>query len=347
MAAKTGGSTGKALEIFCDRRCEELRHAAEIRSNRWANWDVGDKVAALWGNPPLPRTLKQKIRNALHDRLIYLDTVNLSERSMTDFVQDWRRYRPAVLFGHSRSLYMFARFLQEKSIDDIRPKGIVSTSMMLLQPERELIEKAFLCKVTDRYGSEEVGLIACECETHSGMHLNIEHLYVEFIKDDGTRARPGEEGCIVVTDLMNKGMPLIRYKIEDVAVPSDKQCPCGRGLPVMERVTGRTADFLVKPDGTLVAGVSLIERTLTAIPGIEQMQVVQDRLGELVVNIVPMPQFDQRGADRLVAEFEKVFGSETDIRLRYVQNVRQEPSGKYRFAICNVQHANPAEIPCG
>ena len=125
-----------------------------------------------------------------------------------------------------------------------------------------------------------------------------------------------------------------------MGVPTARQCPCGRGSPLMEKVAGRVADYLVKTDGTLVAGVSLIERTLTAITGIEQMQIVQDRLGELIVNIVPMPQFDRSGADRLVAEFEKVFGDSTEIKLRNVRRIAQHRSGKYRFAICNLKMPN-------
>ena len=137
------------------------------------------------------------------------------------------------------------------------------------------MRRRFGCKVNDRYGSEEVALIACECEQHQGMHLNIEHLFIEFLRPDGTDAQAGEEGAIVITDLLNRGMPFIRYRIEDVGVPSDRTCSCGRGLPLMERVTGRVADYLKRRDGSLVAGVSLVERTLTAIPGIEQLQVVQ------------------------------------------------------------------------
>jgi len=185
--------------------------------------------------------------------------------------------------------------------------------------------------------SEEVGLIACECERHAGLHLNVEHLYVEFIKDDGTRAVPGEEARLVVTDLFNRGMPLIRYQIEDVGVPSDRMCPCGRGLPLMERVTGRTADFLVKLDGTLVAGVSLIERTLTAIPGIVQMQIIQE------VSTTSRSIWWQAGTtpwaprERLRQEIALVFGSAVQCDVRYVSRIQQETSGKYRFSICKVQ----------
>jgi phenylacetate-CoA ligase len=95
---------------------------------------------------------------------------------------------------------------------ELRLKGIISTSMMLLPHERKVIEKVFQCKVTDRYGCEEVSLIGCECEMHEGMHMNIEHLVIEFVKDDGSYAVPGEPGNIVVTDLMNYAMPFIRYK---------------------------------------------------------------------------------------------------------------------------------------
>src|SRR5262249_55172685 len=160
---------------------------------------------------------------------------------------------------HSHSLFMLARYVCEQKIVDLRPVGIISTSMMLLPSERAVIETAFGCKVTDRYGCEEVGLIGCECERHRGFHLDIEHLFIEFLRPDGAEAAPGEEGAIVVTDLYNHGMPFIRYRIEDVGVPTDRLCECGRGLPLMERVTGRVADYLKRQDGSLVAGVSLVE----------------------------------------------------------------------------------------
>ena len=334
--AKTGGSTGKAVKVFVDKECVERREAAALRSNQWANWFIGDRVGALWGNPPQFTSVKERIRQALHEKVIFLDTVNLTRDSMMTFVEKWTKYRARVLFGHAHSLYRFARFLEDNKIVEIRPKGIVSTSMMLLPSERDVIERVFACKVTDRYGSEEVGLIACECERHSGMHLNVERLYVEFIKDDGTRARPGEEGRIVVTDLMNKGMPLIRYKIEDVGIASDRTCPCGRGLPLMERVTGRTADFLVKPNGALVAGVSLIERTLTAIPGIEQMQIIQEDLHRIEINLVTGRDYTMCSEERLRQEFALVFGSEVKCVIHHVSRIKQERSGKYRFSICSV-----------
>ncbi len=337
LPTKTGGSTGTSLKIYVDKQCMEMRNAAALRSDKWANWDLGDVRAAIWGNPPKADTIKKKIRSALYDRIVYLDTMDLNEKSMTEFIDVYRKYKPPIIFGHSHSIYIFARFLETEGIRDLKPKGIISTSMMLLDHERKFIERIFQCKVTNRYGCEEVGLIASECERHEGMHLNIDHLYIEFIKDDGSPAKPGEEGSIVVTDLINKGMPLIRYKVEDVGVPTDRRCSCGRGLPLLEKVTGRVADFLVKKDGSLVAGVSLIERTLTAIKGIEQMQIVQNAINEIILNVVNSNDYTNDSEHLLRAEFQNVFGKNTSIIIKYIDRIPQGHSGKYRFSICNVK----------
>lgn len=336
VETKTGGSTGVALKLYFDKRCQEMRNAAAMRSDQWAGWDIGMKVAAVWGNPPVADTWKKKVRNLLLDRTIYLDTMNLDENSVHRFVHEWRREKPQVLFGHSHSIYLLAMYLQRMGAVDIRPRGIISTSMMLLEPERRLIEEVLHCQVTNRYGCEEVSLIGCECERHEGFHLNIDHLVIEFLREDGTEAVPGEEASIVVTDLINRGMPLIRYRIEDMGVRSDRSCSCGRGLPLMERVTGRQADFLKRTDGSLVAGVSLVERTLTAIPGIEQMQLVQDKLHYVCAKVVKDGGFNEASERRLHNELRTVFGNAVRIEIQYVSVLDQTRSGKYRFAICNV-----------
>ncbi|MGH2479230.1 MAG: phenylacetate--CoA ligase family protein [Ktedonobacteraceae bacterium] len=333
---RTGGSTGVALTTYFDQDWREVRAADTLRANQWAGCFHGMKVASLWGNPPRPKRLKHKVRAFLIDRFIYLDTIDLNTRSIETFIAAWRRQKPQILFGHAHSLYLLALYLLERQIRDLRPHGIISTSMMLLANERQSIEAAFGCKVTDRYGSEEVALIACECERHAGMHLNIEHLYIEFLRPDGSAAAPGEEGTIVITDLTNHGMPFIRYRIEDVGVPSARVCACGRGLPLMERVTGRVADYLKRRDGSMVAGISLVERTLTAIPGIEQLQVVQPSADDIVLNVVRAPDFTPATEQALLGEFQTVFGAGINIRAEYVERIHQDRSGKYRFAICRI-----------
>ncbi len=337
VRAKTGGSTGVSLDLYFDETCQENRNAAAIHSDMWAGWLMGQKRAALWGNPPVARTLKQKIRNFCLDRMIYLDTMALSESSMQAFVEQWREEPPKAIFGHAHSIYVFARFLQQKKITDLRPNAVIATSMMLLQHERRVIEKMFQCAVTDRYGCEEVGLIASECEQHNGFHLNIEHLYIEFLDDADKPVAPGEAGKITVTDFNNHGMPLLRYQVGDVGVPSQRTCACGRGQPMMEKLEGRVADFLLTSSGDMVSGISLVERTLTKIPGIEQMQLVQESMEDLVINRVKGQDFQQDTDKQLEDELTLVFGEAVNYKVQDVEHIPQEISGKYRFSICRVK----------
>jgi len=332
---KTGGSTGKPLEIYITEECSELRIACARRHDRWTGWEVGQPIGAVWGNPVLPVDLKSRLRNCFLTPTIYLDTMKVNEKSVREFARRWEAVKPTLLFGHAHSIFVLADFVRTLNIDSIRPKNIISSSMMLLPNERKKIEQVFGVKVFDRYGCEEVSLIASECERHEGMHLNIEHLFIEFVNENGEYVKPGEPGKIIVTDLMNRAMPLIRYQLEDVGVPSDQKCSCGRGLPMMEKVIGRVADFLIKKDGSRVAGVSLIENTLTRIPGIEQMQIIQEALDWVTLNIVPGKCFSQQ--EELRAYFEKLFEYQASVEIRLVEEIKPEESGKYRFSVCKVK----------
>ncbi len=335
---KTGGSTGKALDLFITEECSELRNACARRHNCWTGWQPGEPIGAAWGNPKLPDTMKEKIKHHCLQPYIYLDTMKVSDEAVKTFARNWGKIRPTLLFGHAHSIFILAQYANRLGCDEIRPKGILSTSMMLLPHERKKIEEVFLSKVTDRYGCEEVSLIGCECEEHEGMHMNIEHLVIEFINDDGSASQPGEPGNIVVTDLMNYAMPFVRYKVEDVGIPADHACSCGRGLPLMGKVAGRVADFLIKKDGTKVAGISLIENTLTKMPGIDQMQIIQNTLSDLTLNIVVGNEYNRQTERELKRYFQKIFPDIT-VYVNQLSEIAPEPSGKYRFSVCNIKGA--------
>ena len=333
---KTGGSTGKSLELYITEECSEMRNACARRHDRWAGWEVGEPIGAIWGNPVLPKDLKSKLRDRLLQPFIFLDTMQVSDKAVIAFAKQWRKTKPTLLFGHAHSIFILAEYIKKLDISDSRPRGIISSSMMLLPHERAVIEAVFGIKVTDRYGCEEVSLIASQCEMHEGMHINIEHLYVEFLKEDGTYTKSGEQGKIIVTDLMNRAMPFIRYQVEDIGVPVNRKCSCGRGLPLTEKIVGRVADFLIKSDGAKVAGISLIENTLTKIPGIKQMQIVQKEIDEIILNIVPDSNFTTENESKLINYFKELFGSDIILRLRKIPEIKPETNGKYRFSKCGI-----------
>jgi len=335
IPAKTGGSTGVALHIYCDAEGVEKRNAAALRSDQWSGWRLGQPLAAIWGNPPVAVTLKNKLRNFLKDRIIYLDTMKIDDSAIDGFLAEWKTMKPGLLYGHAHSIFILAEALKERGLK-LQPTGIVATSMMLLDHERAVIEEVCGIKVTNRYGCEEVSLIGCECEKHSGMHLNLDHNIVEFLREDGTPCAPGEDGRIVVTELINFGMPMIRYEVGDRGVPSDQQCSCGRGLPMMASITGRVADFLVAEDGSKVAGISIIENSLTRFPGIRQLQIIQNEPLLLTVNVVPDTDYGQDVEFNLLAGLGEMLGQGMLFEVNHVEAIAQEESGKYRFTICRI-----------
>lgn len=332
---KTGGSSGKPLEVWLTEACSERRNALAERHDRWTGWKPGEPIAALWGNPD-SLTWRERWRRRLVQPLIVLDTMDLSEGQARRFAVAWQRQQPTLLFGHAHSLFVLAQICAGWSAHPFRPRAVLSTSMMLLAHERQRIEQVFAAPVFDRYGCEEVSLIGSECAEHAGMHLNVDHLVIEFLDDAGAPVPSGTEGRIVVTDTDNLAMPLVRYDVEDVGVPTDRCCPCGRGLPLLERVVGRVSDCLVRDDGTRIAGISLIENTLTRWSGIDQLQIEQRSLRELVLRIVPAASYDPQVEQELIDYFTKLLGPPLTVVIERVRELAPEANGKYRFCISRV-----------
>jgi phenylacetate-CoA ligase len=131
-------------------------------------------------------------------------------------------------------------------------------------------------------------------------------------------------------------MPLIRYQIGDVVVPSDRVCKCGRGLPLIERVEGREADYVLTPAGRLISGISLTENFALLIPGTAQVQIVQESLTELRIRLVPDDAFGDSSYRKIAALVEDTFGTGVRYEVELVDAIPQEPSGKYRFCISKV-----------
>lgn len=332
---KTSGSTGVSLEFFVDEDSLQWKRACTIRHNRWAGWNIGDRVAAIWGNPEHYKNWRMRLRNIFLDRYTYLDTLKMSDSDMENFYKNILRRKPAIIFGHAHSLYLFSKFLETKGWSPPRPKGLISTAMVLHNFERNKIEEIFGCKVTNRYGCEEVSLIASECEKHQGPHMNLDTLVVEVIRN-GKSVIPGETGSIVVTDLTNYGMPFIRYKVGDIGIISDKICSCGRNFPMLQSIEGRISDYIVTPDGKYISGISLTENFAMLLPEVKQLQIVQERIDLLTLRIVKARDYKIDTEQKIRNLALDRFGHNMACELNYVDSIPQDPSGKYRFCISKV-----------
>ncbi|MCE5268532.1 MAG: hypothetical protein LLG00_11670 [Planctomycetaceae bacterium] len=346
---KTSGSTGEAVEILVDEAAQQFKRGCTLRSDEWSGWQLGERIAAVWGNPEyLKRGWRGWLRNALLERKTYLDTLKMDEAQIAEFAARLRKRPPSLLMGHAHSLYLFAEYLRTRDTPDIRPRAIISTAMVLHDWERRSIEDVCRCRVTNRYGCEEVSLIACECERHQGLHVNADGVYVEVLRPDGSPASAGEVGMVVVTDLRNLAMPLLRYQLGDTAVMSDRRCACGRGLPLLESIAGRVADYVVTPEGKWISGISLTENFAVMVPGVAQLQIVQETIDRMVFRIVRGPDFGPASLDLIRRLVEERFGPSVTHTCEYVDRIPQEPSGKYRFCIskvaCRCHERGPREL---
>ena len=323
----TSGSTGVPLKIHLDERGAQWKTAATLRADEWSGWRRGERVAKVWGNPEYKHHgLRGRVVNAVVDRANYLDTIQLNDDRIREFVTALRRHRPGLIFGHAHSLYLVACRLKAMKVDDIRPHGVISTAMPLHGWQRTVIEQVFGVPATNRYGCEEVSLIACECERHAGLHVAAESVYTEVEPD----------GRLLVTDLSNFAMPLIRYRIGDVVTTTAAPCPCGRGLPLLATVEGRDADYVLTPAGNLISGISLTENFATQIPGTAQLQIVQETRTRLLLRLVKDDQFTEASRRKIAALVLDLFGPTMTVETEFVDAIAQEASGKYRFCVSHV-----------
>jgi phenylacetate-CoA ligase len=311
---KTSGSTGVPLTIRIDEPAVQWKYACTLRADQWSGWRLGQRVAKVWGNPEYRHFgWRGRLSNWLIDRAVYLDTCHLTDARIDEFVSTIRQHRPGLIFGHAHSLYLLACQMRRRQVTDVKPNGIISTAMPLHQWQRAVIEQVFNTSATDRYGCEEVSLIACECEKHSGLHLAAESVYTEVMPD----------GSLVVTDLLNRAMPLIRYKTGDTVTQSPTPCSCGRGLPTLQKVQGREADYVVTPSGALISGISLTENFALHIEGTAQVQIIQETRTLLRIRLVADDNFTPRSRKKIADLVHELFGPTMKYEVELVESIPQ------------------------
>lgn len=330
----TGGSTGAPVSYYQTFDVHLSRTAATKRHNAWAGLHVGDKVASVWGAPrDLPTNRwKSRLRNALIDRTLFLDTACFTAEKLQGFDRQLKRFRPKVIVGYARSLAYVAKYIQQTSLQPYQPQSIITSAEVLDPASRALIEKVFGCPVFDRYGCREVGVLASECQAHQGLHMMAEGLYIE-IACGNRLARPGEPGKVLVTDLLNFAMPLVRYEIGDMASYEIGNCPCGRGLPRLKQVEGRVTDFIVGGDGRLVSGVFLATYVVAKRPSLGRVQIWQETPGRVVYRIASLDGQSPQVADlRFLTEATQTHvGADTHVEFESVPELQSEATGKTLF----------------
>jgi phenylacetate-CoA ligase len=170
------------------------------------------------------------------------------------------------------------------------------------------------------------------------MHITAEDVVVEIMGADGRAVPTGTPGEIVVTHLATCDFPFIRYRTGDIGVLDHAACACGRGLPKLREVQGRTTDFVVAADGTVMHGLSLIY-VLRDIAGIKAFKVIQETRARTQVQLVPDAQFEQASLERIASGFKRRLGAGVDVQVSIVDAIAPEKSGKFRYIVSHAVEA--------
>jgi len=331
----TGGSTGEPVTIYKNPRALAAERAVTWVGYEWAGISIADRHVRIWGDPiDIKQTLKRRVVDLFANRL-RLSAFALSDKQFDDYYHKLVNFKPIYLYGYVSALLSFSEYLSKNDL--MLPKtvkSVIATSEVLTPWIKSEMEKNFGVRVYNEYGCGEVGSIAHECES-GGLHLMETNLIVEVDAEDG------DEGELIVTDLTNYLMPLIRYRIGDYGAIDLSMCKCGRMLKKLKNIHGRAYDCLVRLNGDKVhpEAVMYIFEMVKSKYGaqINKFKVIQKSLAVLdVLLIVPHDKLKSEVEDVIKNELMNKLPDIEYVNFKYVNRIDREQSGKMRVVVSEV-----------
>lgn len=333
----TGGSTGKPVKLYQDMEYFGWAAANKILLNEWAGKKVGDPMVKLWGSTRDILKGGRGFRGYLREKfsgIIMLQSDRMTEDDLYEYVWKINHVKPVLILAFTNSINELARFIQEHHLSVYSPSAVMTTAGVLYPEVRERIIDVFHTRAFNRYGSQEVSDIACNCEKNEGLHLNGDIHYVEIVDDDGREVDNGTAGNILVSLLTNYTMPLVRYKIEDRGILSKKPCSCGRGLPLLEKVEGRVRGNFKNKFGDCINGGVFMD-LFYSNKDIKQFQFIQEAYDHIMINLVMTEKKNIKNPDQHFKEINqkiyKIMGHKIKIEYNIVKEIIPSPSGKYFY----------------
>jgi phenylacetate-CoA ligase len=331
--AKTSGSTGIALQFPKSLLSTAIQYAAMYRGHKWHGVEIGEKEARLWG---IPVNKFDRMKVLLFD--IFLnrfreDEYNLEPNVLINFTKKIKKKKPKYLMGYTSMVSQYAIFLKNNSIDmsNLNLKMVKCTSETINVWEREIIEDVFNCPLVSEYGAAETGLIAFQCEKGS-QHIMSDCVIVEYLDPEENLDDPRLKE-IVVTNLDNFALPIVRYRVGDFVIPSEEKCSCGRDLPIIDKIVGRVSNVIQGENGKRWHSIILyyiMKSYENDIGGVVQFKVIQDSINELSFFLITDSPFTKASELYIKNKCRETFGESMHIHLRVVTSLPRELSGKLR-----------------
>jgi phenylacetate-CoA ligase len=339
LKIRTSGSTGMPLHIYADADQLDWRYAAVLRYWGWTGWEFGDKSIRLWHQKIGMNELeikKERIDSYLLGRR-YIPVFEMNDKNLMKYILDIIEYKPKMMDGYAEAFEIIADYIKHNNLQDVFVPSIISSAQMLSDKMRAKIEQSLHSEVFDRYGCREFSTVAHECPVHKGYHITAENLIVEILKD-GKSVKEGEMGEIVITDLNNYSQPMIRYRIGDLAIKINEKCSCGRGLPLIGKITGRTKGVIQGTNGMFLTTAYFLHYLKDFEEEIRQFQVVQESLDKIKVFIIPERKtgITTKTKETIAINFKEKLGQDMNIDFCITETIEMVKTGKHQAVISNI-----------
>lgn len=334
LVVHTTGTTGTPLKIYCTPEVRKKNYAFYSRFLKQAGITYLGKRATFGGRIVVPHAQAKPPfwRYSYFQKSILFSSYHLTEQNIPSYIAALRKIKPEYIDAYPSSLFTIAKYAQRQGVSlEGTTKAITTSAETLFPEQRKIIEEGFGVKMYDQFGAAEMCVFVGQC-SHGSYHVHSDYAIIEFIREDGSPARLGEEAEVVCTGLINSVMPLIRYRIGDRAVLSDRKCECGSPFPVVDKILGRVDDVILTPDGRRIGRLSPV---LKGFP-VKEAQYRQKVINEIDVLLVKDHGFNPESERNIRIELKKRLGDSIQINLKYVKGLDRSMGGKLKAIVSDL-----------
>lgn len=325
----SSGSTGEPIKLIHDENYSEWEHTSvKFYYENILGINLNEvKQLILWGSEKEIFEKGSMIR--IESKKIFLNSFIMNKENLSSYVETINLYKPELIRGYATSLYELCKYVKENKLTLHSPAVLVSSAQVLMEYMRKVIEKVFRTKVYDFYGSREVNAIAAECK-QGKTHIFVFNNHTEILDKYNNPVKPGQEGKLVITNLHNYSMPIIRYEIEDMAILGEVGCECGSQLPLLNKITGKFTDHFFRKDGTMIHG-EYFNYLFYGREWVKVFQIVQEGYTKIRILTILSGNVNDNEKKEIDNKIKIVMGEDTEIIWEFVDEIPKTPTGKYIF----------------
>jgi phenylacetate-coenzyme A ligase PaaK-like adenylate-forming protein len=331
FVAATGGSTGEPIRIVKRAKTEAWASMCFERGISWGGLrpETG-RIVLTGGSVGIsPKSRRQQIANRLSGQIKLL-AYDLTEHNVYEYIEVIRRSGVRFIIGYANNIYHLSRMLLERG-EKLNLRAVFTTAERLLPSWARTIREAMNCKLYSYYGCGESNSLGYQCQEGDAYHISEEHVVLEAGSEAG-KTKSQKSGSLLITDLDNYAMPLVRYENGDYLTLEDQPCNCGRSLRLISKLEGRTYEFLFSTSRELVSA-GICDVILGNVAAIAEFQVRQDEFDHIRVLVVACRDLTDQDNAFIQKSFHYYLGESMKVEIELVKEIARTKAQKLQTAI--------------